>query len=54
MSTPESTTESAAETPSAATNGDGRDAVTPTTSLMTPPARPESAKPWWKRLLGRS
>ena len=53
MSTPESTTESAAETPAATTNGDGRDAVTPS-STETPVATqaPESAKPWWKRLLG--
>jgi len=42
MSTPESPTE----------NGDGRDTATHP-SLLTPPARPEGPKPWWKRLLGR-
>ncbi len=46
MSTPESTTETAAETPAAATNGDGRDTV-----IAETPARATS---WWKRLLGRS
>jgi hypothetical protein len=56
MSTPESTTESAAETPSAATNGDGRDMVARADSILTPqtPQTSATATPWWKRLLGRS
>jgi hypothetical protein len=47
MSTPESTTETVAETPTAATNGDGRDAPVATDT-------PASTTSWWKRLLGRS
>ncbi|MDX6481159.1 MAG: hypothetical protein QOG85_1669 [Gaiellaceae bacterium] len=54
MSTPETPTESASETPVADTNGD-----TPRAESILTPNAPQSAAsadatPWWKRLLGRS